>query len=51
MANLQRRTPRNINKRCHSALMRAFEKGIFEKGEDLGNYSRFYTGNKSGRIG
>ena len=34
MANLQQRTPRNINKRCHSALMRAFEKGIFEEGED-----------------
>ena len=34
MANLQRRTPRNINKRCHRALMRAFEKGIFEKGKD-----------------
>ena len=33
MANLQQRTPRNMNKRCHSALMRAFEKGIFEKGE------------------
>lgn len=34
MANLLQRTPRNINKRCHSVLMRAFEKGIFEKGED-----------------
>ena len=34
MANLQQRTPRNINKRCHRALMRAFEKGIFEKGKD-----------------
>ena len=34
MADLQQRTPRNINKRCHRALMRAFEKGIFEKGED-----------------
>ena len=34
MANLQRRTPRDINKRCHNALMRAFEKGIFEKGKD-----------------
>ena len=33
MANLQQRTPRNINKRCHSALMRAFEKGVFEKGK------------------
>ena len=30
--NLQRRTPRDINKRCHDALMKAFEKGIFEKG-------------------
>ena len=35
MANLQRRTPRDINKRCHNALMRAFEKGIFEKRKDL----------------
>ena len=34
MVNLQRRTPRNMNKRCHNALMKAFEKGIFEKGED-----------------
>ena len=34
MANLQRRTPRDMNKRCHNALMKAFEKGIFEKGED-----------------
>ena len=34
MANLQRRTPRNMNKRCHNVLMRAFEKGIFEKGKD-----------------
>ena len=34
MANLQQRTPRNINKRCHSALMRSFEKSIFEKGKD-----------------
>ena len=34
MANLQRRTPRDMNKRCHDALMNAFEKGIFEKGED-----------------
>ena len=34
MANLQQRTPRNINKRCDSALMRAFEKGVFEKGKD-----------------
>lgn len=34
MTNLQRRTPRNMNKRCHNALMRAFEKGIFEKEKD-----------------
>ena len=34
MANLQRRTPREINKGCHRALMEAFEKGIFEEGED-----------------
>lgn len=34
MANLQRRTPRDMNKRCHNALMKAFEKGIFEKGKD-----------------
>ena len=34
MANLQRRTPRDMNKRCHNALMRAFEKGIFQKGKD-----------------
>lgn len=34
MVNLQRRTPRDMNKRCHNALMDAFEKGIFEKGED-----------------
>ena len=34
MANLQRRTPRDMNKRCHNALMKAFEKGVFEKGED-----------------
>ena len=34
MANLQQRTPRNINKRCHRALMKAFEKGVFEKEKD-----------------
>lgn len=34
MVNLQRRTPRDMNKRCHNALMRAFEKGIFGKGKD-----------------
>ena len=31
LSNLQRGTPRDINKRCRNALMRAFEKGIFEK--------------------
>ena len=35
MSNLQRGTPRDVNKRCRNALMRAFEKGIFETGEDL----------------
>ena len=35
MSNLQRGTPRDVNKRCRNALIRAFEKGIFEKGEDL----------------
>lgn len=34
LSNLQRGTPREVNKRCRNALMRAFEKGIFEKGED-----------------
>ena len=34
MSNLQRGTPRNMNKRCGNALMRAFEKGIFEEGKD-----------------
>ena len=34
MSNLQRGTPRDVNKRCRNALMRAFEKRIFEKGED-----------------
>ena len=33
MSNLQRATPRNMNKRCRNALMRAFEKGIFEEGK------------------
>ena len=31
LSNLQRGTPRDINKRCRNALMRAFEKKIFEK--------------------
>ncbi|MCY3724597.1 MAG: hypothetical protein OXG97_20470 [Candidatus Poribacteria bacterium] len=34
LSNLQRGTPRDVNKRCRNALMRAFEKRIFEKGED-----------------
>ena len=34
-SNLQRGTPRDVNKRCRNALMRAFEKGIFEEGKDL----------------
>lgn len=34
MSNLQRGTPRDVNKRCRNALMRAFEKGIFEEGKD-----------------
>ena len=34
MANLQQRTPREINKGCHRALMEAFEKGIFEEEKD-----------------
>ena len=33
-SNLQRGTPRDVNKRCRNALMRAFEKGIFEEGKD-----------------
>lgn len=33
MSNLQRGTPRNMNKRCRNALMRAFEKGVFEEGK------------------
>ena len=41
MANLQQRTPRNINKRCHRVLMRAFEMGIFEKGENPVITSKF----------
>ena len=35
LSNLQRGTPRDVNKRCRNALMRAFEKGIFEEGKDL----------------
>lgn len=34
MSNLQRGTPRDMNKRCRNALMRAFEKGIFQEGKD-----------------
>lgn len=34
MSNLQRGTPRNMNKRCGNALMRAFERGIFQEGKD-----------------
>lgn len=34
LSNLQRGTPRDLNKRCRNALMRAFEKGIFEEGKD-----------------
>ena len=34
LSNLQRGTPRDVNKRCRNALMRAFEKGVFEKGAD-----------------
>ena len=34
LSNLQRGTPRDINKRCRNALIRAFEKGIFEEGKD-----------------
>ncbi len=35
MSNLQRGTPRNMNKRCRNALIRAFEKEVFEDGKDL----------------
>ena len=35
MSNLQQGIPKNMNKRCRNALMRAFEKGIFQKGKDL----------------
>ena len=34
MSNLQRGTPRNMNKRCGNVLMRAFERGIFQEGKD-----------------
>ena len=33
-SNLQRGTPRDVNKRCRNALMQAFEKRIFEEGKD-----------------
>ena len=33
MSNLQRRTPRDMNKRCRNVLMGAFEKGILQEGE------------------
>ena len=35
MSNLQQGIPKNMNKRCRNALMRAFEKGIFQEGKDL----------------
>ncbi|MDE0424960.1 MAG: hypothetical protein OXN25_08845 [Candidatus Poribacteria bacterium] len=34
MSNLQRGTPRDMNKRCRNALMRAFERRIFQDGKD-----------------
>ena len=34
LSHLQRGTPRDINKQCRNALIRAFEKGIFQKGKD-----------------
>lgn len=33
MPNLQRGTPRDMNKRCRNVLMGAFEKGILQEGE------------------
>ena len=51
MANLQRRTPRDMNKRCHNALMKAFEKGIFEAGKDSEITLEFVQEMKSGGIG
>lgn len=30
LTNLQRRTPRDVNKRCRNALLKAFETGVFE---------------------
>ena len=33
LLNLQRRTPRDVNKRCRNALIKAFEKGIFDEGK------------------
>ena len=41
LSNLQRGTPRDVNKRCRNALMRAFEKGVFEKGADSTITSKF----------
>ncbi len=35
MSNLQRGTPRDMNKRCRNALMQAFEKGIFQEAKGL----------------
>ncbi len=34
LSNLQRGTPRDVNKRCGNVLIRAFEEGIFEEGKD-----------------
>ena len=34
MSNLQRGTPRDVNKWCRNTLMRAFERGIFQEGKD-----------------
>ena len=33
LSNLQRGTPRDVNKRCRNALIRAFEKEIFQEGK------------------
>ena len=32
LTNLQRRTPRDVNKRCRNVLLKAFETGVFETG-------------------
>ncbi len=32
LTNLQRRTPRDVNKRCRNVLLKAFETSIFETG-------------------